>query len=220
MKKIVLALLSLVALQTVNAQISLTTLTYAQNFNSLDTTSTPSGVLPAGWQISELGSASADANYIGGAGTSNAGNTYSFGSAGATDRALGSVGSGNNRSRYGVGFTNNTGATITSVTINYKMEQWRLGDTATASFPNYANKDTTLFQYSATASGVADTLSSWLGNGALDLTSAITYSLVKCYKFFGWQCFCKSNNKYCNNICNSTSWRYIMVTLFRAKCWR
>ena len=89
---------------------SLTTTSYTQNFNTLDTTNVPSTNLPAGWSIFESGtSSSVGNNYKGSIGNSNAGDTYSFGSAGNADRALGSVASGTNHERYGVAFTNNTG---------------------------------------------------------------------------------------------------------------
>jgi Bacterial Ig-like domain len=167
MKKIIFSITAITLAIIANAQVSLTTLTYAQNFNSLDTTAAPSINLPAGWQIEELGSATADSAYVAGTGSFNGGNTYSFGLAGSTERALGSLGSGNNRSRFGVGFTNNNAAAITSFTVNFNMEQWRLGDT-TVQIP-----DTTFFQYSVVATGIVDSLSPWFSNNALMLNSAV-----------------------------------------------
>ena len=118
MKKIFLALLGLATLQIANAQLSLTTLTYSQNFNSLDTAITPSASFPPGWSTYEVGTSGAvDQMYAGGDGSFNGGNTYSYGTAATTERALGSIASGSNKMKYGVGFTNNTGSIITSLQI-------------------------------------------------------------------------------------------------------
>jgi hypothetical protein len=125
---------------------------YNQNFNTLDTSSsTASSNLPSGWSIIEIGtSASANNQYKGGTGSSNAGDTYSFGSANSSERALGSLASSSLVAHYGVKFTNNTGATITSLSISYKGEQWRIGNTA-------QHIDSLIFVYSTTAVNVNDT---------------------------------------------------------------
>lgn len=106
--------------------------TYTENFNTLAATSS-SAALPAGFTIAETGT-SADQAYTAGTGSSNTGDTYSFGVAGtnpATDRALGMIQSGTNGatllSTIGAVFTNGTGATVTSLTIGYTGEMWRLG---------------------------------------------------------------------------------------------
>lgn len=125
-------------------------LTYSQNFNTLDTATSNSANLPEGWQLFEYGSSATTVNnqYKGNAGTATTGDTYSYGNTGSTDRALGSVATSGNREIYGVGFRNNTGVNITSVIITYRGEQWRRG-TATA--------DTIQFRYSTSALGIADT---------------------------------------------------------------
>ena len=104
-----------------------------ETFDGLSNSTSPSGLLPAGWYLSETGTgAAADGLYVVGIGSSNGGGAYSFGAAGSTERALGSLGSGTvTPIQYGAQFTNHTGAVISSVTITYTGEMWRRG-TATA----------------------------------------------------------------------------------------
>jgi methionine-rich copper-binding protein CopC len=157
MKKIFLACLAALSLNSANAQVNLTSNTYTQDFNALDTTTTPSGNLPTGWFIYEKGtSAAVDQLYVGSAGASGTGNVYSYGSAGSNDRALGSVTSGTNAPKYGVAFTNNTGAAITSFTINFTLEQWRVGDL------NFSPTDSLDIQYSSNATALYDSNATWL----------------------------------------------------------
>jgi hypothetical protein len=135
----------------------LTTTTYTQNFNTLDTTSTPSSNLPSGWSIFEYGTGAAvDQMYKGSTGSSNAGETYSFGLLGDPERALGSVASlTGNRPHYGIKFTNNTGNAITSLNVQYVIEQWRHAN------DTLGVRDTLLLEYSTSATNMNDTLSSW-----------------------------------------------------------
>ncbi len=160
MKKITTLLAAVVLSQLASAQISVTgtSLTYAQNFDALDTSSaiTTSSIAPlAGWAIFEVGSSTSTVNneYRGGTGALNTGDTYSFGSAGVAERALGSIASGSNVPSYGVSFVNNTGATISGFTMKYRVEEWRFGQ-----FRNgIGSPDTTRFLYSTVANTVADT---------------------------------------------------------------
>ena len=172
MKKIFLSILSLVAFATAQAQtVSVTGTTYNQDFNTLDSATANSSNLPSGWSIFEVGtSASANGMYRSGIGNSNAGDTYSFGSPASVDRALGSIRSTTNRMRYGVGFTNNTGSTITSLAISFKGEQWRSGDTATLA-------DSLFMEYSTTATGINDTVSSWTPNWST-MFNSVTFGLA------------------------------------------
>lgn len=100
---------------------------YSQDFSALANSGT-SSTTPVGWLFSESG-ANANTTYAAGDGGSNAGNTYSFGTGTGTDRAFGGVRSGSLIPILGALFTNNTGATVTSLTITYTGEQWRLGTT-------------------------------------------------------------------------------------------
>ena len=99
---------------------------YTQDFNTLATTGT-SGALPPGWAFGESGS-SEDSTYAAGTGSSVTGNTYSFGLTGNSDRAFGGLQSGSLISTVGAVFKNDSGTTITSLTISYTGEEWRLGD--------------------------------------------------------------------------------------------
>lgn len=101
---------------------------YSQDFNTLAASGAANTTTPTGWLFSESG-ANANTTYAAGDGGSNAGNTYSFGTGANTDRAFGGLRSANLIPIVGALFTNNTGATITSLTITYTGEQWRLGTT-------------------------------------------------------------------------------------------
>lgn len=140
------------------AQVQLTaaSLNYSQNFDTLASSGTSSG-LPAGWAFLEAGS-NANTTYAAGTGSDTAGNTYSFGKAGSTERALGGLRSGSLVPQFGVSFVNLAGRAIESVSIGYIGEQWRLGGTG--------RTDRLSFQYSTDAT----TLNSgtWTNLSALD----------------------------------------------------
>ncbi len=145
--------------------ISLTgTTTYTENFNTLAITGT-SSTLPLGWELLET-LANANLLYAAGTGGSTTGDTYSFGSAGSTDRALGGLQSGNLVPTIGVSFTNNSGSTITSLSISYRGEQWRLGATSRV--------DRLDFQYSLNATSVANSTFTWIDVNTLDFTAPTT----------------------------------------------
>ena len=152
MKNLLLAFTMLLGL-IANAQtfsLTGTNPVYTQNFNTLDTfIATSSSNLPTGWSIIEIGTNSNN-QYKGGSGSSNSGDTYSFGSVNNSDRAFGALASNSLVPHFGIKFTNNTGAPITSISITYKGEQWRIGNTA-------PHIDSLLFAYSTTASNVNDT---------------------------------------------------------------
>lgn len=170
MKKLALLLASVTIASAAMAQISITgsSLTYTQDFNSLDTLSaTPyNTALPTGWALAETGT-NANSTYRGGAGASNAGDTYSFGTSGSTERALGGVASGSLLPAFGARFVNNTGAAITHFDVTYHGEQWRLGNPA-------SHTDTLYFMYSTNATSVGDAAATWTEASALTLTSVLT----------------------------------------------
>src|SRR5688572_29841611 len=153
-----------------HAQISLTALNspYSQNFNTLASTGTgPFNTLPAGWLLTESGGgAQDDEMYVIGNGSSNSGNSYSFGTTASTDRALGGVQLGSVIPTIGAAFINNTGSTITTLTITYTGEQWRLGTTG--------RQDRLDFQYSLNASSLAT--GAWTDINAGDFSSPNTSS--------------------------------------------
>lgn len=145
-------------------QISLTTpgSPYTQDFNSLANSGTTASDLPAGWVFLETGT-NANTTYGIGTGSSNAGNTYSFGPASNVDRALGGLLSGSLTPTLGASFTNNTGATITSLTISYTGEQWRLGA--------LSRTDRLDFQYSTNATSLNS--GAWTDVDMLDFVAPV-----------------------------------------------
>jgi hypothetical protein len=140
---------------------SLTTSPYSQNFDGLSSTgaNNAKSTLPAGWDFTETGtSATADNLYAADNGAGNSGNVYSYGATGTTERAFGSLLSGSLTPVLGAGFTNNTGATLTSLTVAYTGETWRIGA---------ANRsDKLTFQYSTNATSLST--GTWTDVTALD----------------------------------------------------
>jgi hypothetical protein len=146
--------------------VSLTNITYTQNFDTLANTGT-SSVLPTGWFFSESGT-NANATYTAGTGSGNAGDTYSFGAAASTDRALGGLQSGSLIPAIGACFVNNSGSSI-EVSIGYTGEQWRLGQSGRGA-------DRLDFQYSTDATALNN--GTWTDFNALDFSSPIAIGTV------------------------------------------
>lgn len=145
-------------------QVSLTGLPYNENFNTLAASGTSSAT-PLGWSFFETGTTpTPNTTYTAGTGSGNAGDTYSFGPAGNTDRAFGGLQSGALNPTIGVTFINNTGAAITSLTISYYGEQWRLGA--------LGRVDRMDFQYSLDATALNN--GTWTNADALDFTAPVT----------------------------------------------
>lgn len=151
---------------SVNAQFSLTTLSYAQDFNTLANTGTSSTV-PSGWIFQESG-ISANVNYTAGTGSSNTGDTYSYGSTSAADRALGGLRSGSLTPLLGFFLINNTGSAIDALSIQYTGEQWRLGATGRV--------DRLDCQYSTNAISLSTGV--WIDADPLDFTAPVTAGTV------------------------------------------
>lgn len=142
---------------------------YTQNFDSLASSGTSNdiGTLPVGWLFSETGT-NANVTYAAGTGSSNTGNTYSFGLT-AADRAFGGLQSGSLIPAIGAGFVNNTGSIITSITLSYTGEQWRLGTSGRGA-------DQLNFQYSTNATSLST--GTWTDADALDFLSPVTVGTV------------------------------------------
>jgi hypothetical protein len=151
-----------------NAQtISLTSGTYTQDFNTLSNTaaSTTNNLTINGWLMTESGGGARDNEQYGvDPGSSNTGDTYSYGTAGSADRAMGQLRSGTLISIFGAVFTNNSGSNITSLTISYTGEQWRLG--------TISRTDQMDFQYSTNATSI--TTGTWTDVNSLDFVSPFT----------------------------------------------
>ena len=143
---------------------------YTQNFDTLANTGTANTALPAGWDLSESGTSSRNNSaYAASNGSDNAGDVYSFGATSSTERAYGTLQSGTLTPTIGASFTNNTGGLITTLTISYVGEQWRLG---TAD----RGPDRLDFQYSSDATSL--TTGTWTNVDALDFSSPITTGVV------------------------------------------
>ena len=147
-----------------HAQVSLTTTTYSQNFDTLATSGTTNAntTLPTGWSFLE-GGTNANTTYAASTGSETAGNTYSFGASGNSDRALGVQQSGSLTSIIGFKFTNNTGSTITSLDVAYVGEQWRRAAAA----------DTLAFSYQL-ADVALNAGSTWTSVSALNFVTSVT----------------------------------------------
>ncbi|MBI2512563.1 MAG: PEP-CTERM sorting domain-containing protein [Opitutae bacterium] len=163
------AALSLCAALPATAQVVLSQLdvAYTQNFDTLSNTasSTTNSLAITGWSLTESGGGARDnEQYAVDTGGSSTGDIYSYGSTSATDRALGSVQSGTLIPIFGAQFTNSTGATITSLAIAYRGEEWRLG---TAS-----RTDKLTFEYSLDATGLTN--GTWTNVASLDFTTPVT----------------------------------------------
>lgn len=120
---------------------------YTQDFDTLTNLGTGHKALPDGWAILEFGY-NADQKYRAGTGSSNTGDTYSFGADDSSERALGSLRSGNLFTFFGAHFRNDTDQVITSITISYWGEQWRVGSTG--------REDRLSFLYSVDATSLSD----------------------------------------------------------------
>jgi hypothetical protein len=165
MRKFYMSVLFFFILAMAHGQYSLTIATYSENFNTLGNTGT-SGVVPTGWTFNETLSG-ANTTYTAGTGSSPTGDTYSFGTT-AADRAFGGLQSGTLNPAIGFYFINNTGSTITSLSISYIGEQWRLGATG--------RWDSLNFQYSTDATSL--TSGSWTDVDALDYASTMTTGMT------------------------------------------
>ncbi len=147
-------------------------ITYTQNFDTLAyTTQTTHTLSIEGWYLDET-STNANGLYAGGTGSATTGDTYSFGTSGSTERAFGTLLSNSLTPMIGAQFTNNTGQTITTLSITYTGEQWRLGQSR-ASPPDRLD-----FQLSTTAITITAPITYWVDYDALDFSSPVTSGTV------------------------------------------
>ncbi|MCK9538068.1 endonuclease [Dokdonella sp.] len=135
-----------------------------ENFDTLAAAGTGS-TLPDGWYLSESGS-NANTSYAADDGSANSGNTYSYGATGSAERALGMLRSGSLAPLIGARLRNDSGAVVTTLTVAYTGEQWRLGASGRA--------DSLRFQYSLDATALGDDGATWIPVPALDFASPTT----------------------------------------------
>ncbi|RYD54044.1 MAG: hypothetical protein EOP56_19655, partial [Sphingobacteriales bacterium] len=166
MRKIYSFLLFFLISICASAQYSLTGTTYSQSFDGLGTATSAnvtggdlnnvSNTLQ-GWFFSESGTG-ANTTITVGSGGGTSGDTYNFGATGNADRTLGGLQSGSVIPTFGFYFTNNTGSTISSLSISYTGETWRVGAASRI--------DRLDFQYSTSATSL--TTGTWTDIDALD----------------------------------------------------
>ena len=147
MKKLYFFLIASFTTMAGIAQISVTSLTtaYTQNFDGLANSDTTNTTLPQGWLFSK---SNPSTFYAADNGNNTSGNVYSYGTTGATERAFGSLNSNAVTPTIGAYFTNNSGGVITSITLSYYGEKWRLGA--------LNRNDSLTFQYSTTATSLTN----------------------------------------------------------------
>ena len=122
------------------AEFTLTSTTYAENFDLMGATAT--AALPAGWLLSAAGVAAptysaglAATTQAASSGSPSTGGRYNWGNGTTvTDRAVGFMTSGGYASPNSVlfGFTNSTGSTITSLSLGFDFERYRINTAAAA----------------------------------------------------------------------------------------
>ena len=136
-----------------------------ENFDTLANTGTANTALPVGWYLTETGGGARDnEQYAADDGAGNTGDTISYGATGAPERAFGGLQSGTLIPIFGAKFTNNTGGPITSLSVTYTGEEWRLGTAA--------RTDRIDFQYSADATDLST--GTYTDVDALDFTTPNT----------------------------------------------
>jgi len=171
MKKLLLGLSSIfIGLGSLQAQFSLTSSNYTQNFDGLGLTSSSAltggslGLLNAnlnGWYFYETNATAKNIITVG-TGSSGTGDTYNVGTNNtSTDRSIGSLQSSGEVPRFGFWFQNDTGATITGLSLSYRGETWRIGATG--------RSDSLTFATSTDASAL--NLGTWTDNVNLGYTN-------------------------------------------------
>lgn len=161
-----------------HAQVSLTSTSYVQNFDSLSATGLANvwsnNTTLSGWYAFRelpIPGTFAAASYRSDLGAVQG--LYSFGAQSGgnmSDRSLGSI-AGNNTANggnfyFGLGFTNALLATITDLAISYSQETWRVGSAGLGDIVN--------FQFSLNASGINDHAATWQNLDSLDMAPTIT----------------------------------------------
>jgi len=98
-------------------------------------------------------------------GNSSIGNIYNVGAVGSEERAFGALSDATTIPAMGAVFTNNTGGTVSKISIQTKMEQWRESG-------NAAVNETIVFSYSLDATSLNS--GTWTAVTALDLKEKLT----------------------------------------------
>jgi hypothetical protein len=134
---------------------------HAENFNSLSSTGSSNTSVPFGFAFVESG-ASGNLTYAADNGSSTSGNTYSYGATGDTDRALGELTSATVQTTIGACFVNSTGQALSSVSIGYTGEEWRLGT---------ADGTVDKLDFQVSTDALSLTVGNWTNINELDFTT-------------------------------------------------
>lgn len=111
-------------LVTSNDEIIVTGPPYLENFNVMGSSGTTA---PHGWFVGTGTAAVSSKTVASSTGSSSTGGNYNFGSSGNSDRALGSLAASSGQRDTEARFVNESGSAITSFTVDYTGEQWRVG---------------------------------------------------------------------------------------------
>ena len=98
-------------------------------------------------------------------GVANSGNVYNVGATGSEERAFGTLADDTTIPALGAVFTNNTGGTVSKISIQARMEQWRESG-------NALTDETVTFSYSFDATSL--NTGTWTSVTALDLKEKLT----------------------------------------------
>ncbi len=98
-------------------------------------------------------------------GSAGSGNIYNVGAVGSEERAFGTISDGTTIPALGAVFTNNTGNTVSKISIQTRMEQWRESGNASVN-------ETVAFSYSFNATSLND--GTWTTVTALNLNEKLT----------------------------------------------
>ncbi len=138
--------------------------TYNQNFDALANSGT-SNVFTD--NVTILGLYSNRETYIGDAGTSTTGGLHSYGATSSTERAIGTLASSTaDPVIWQLRLRNSTGDTLTSFTLNYTGEQWRVGGATSVN-------NTLAFSYSIKPAAAVEDGGIYTAVTALDFDSII-----------------------------------------------
>jgi hypothetical protein len=98
-------------------------------------------------------------------GSASAGNIYNVGPVGSEERAFGTIADGSTVPAFGAVFVNDTGSTVTKLSIQARMEQWKESGSATID-------ETIAFSYSLDATSL--NTGTWTTVSNLDLKEKLT----------------------------------------------
>ena len=134
---------------------------YIEDFSGMGATQT---VFLPGWTAINV-SSGATLSMAVSHGNTGAGNAYNVGAVGTEERAFGSIADATITPALGAVFTNNTGGTVSKISIQTRMEQWRESG-------NAAVNETIAFSYSLDATSL--NTGTWTSVSALDLKEKLT----------------------------------------------